>query len=239
MKEKKGVNYSVIAVAVVAVALVAVAAVLGIKMHNGSSIPAVEQSDTQPATDSIFSSITTTIAQVISDNTVTVPESRTQAQTNPAKTTTPATKPADVTVPQLKEEDLSHASAGSNKNVVTPSGNLPQDMSFAGLMRLGYNVIGLKEYIYNNDTDPNCTQRKFGYNSLYDAGASLIDFTIDTVSSPSPIRARLTEFSFGRDSISPVSSAPSAARSVSTPDPLQAATTITIAPPKRIGSIWR
>lgn len=31
MKEKKGVNYSVIAVAVVAVALVAVAAVLGIK----------------------------------------------------------------------------------------------------------------------------------------------------------------------------------------------------------------
>ena len=84
MKEKKGVNYSVIAVAVVAVALVAVAAVLGIKMHNGSSIPAVEPSDTQPAptysyepaTDSIFSSITTTIAQVISDNTVTVPETR-------------------------------------------------------------------------------------------------------------------------------------------------------------------
>lgn len=192
MKEKKGVNYSVIAVAVVAVALVAVAAVLGIKMHNGSSIPAVAPSDTQPAptysyepaTDSIFSSIATTIAQVVSDNTVTVPESRTQAQTNPAKTTTPATKPADVTVPQLNEEDLSHASAGSNQNVVTPSGNLPQDMSFAGLMRLGYNVIGLKEYIYNNDTDPNCTQRKFGYNSLYDAGAGLIDFTIDTVKLP-------------------------------------------------------
>lgn len=194
MKEKKGVNYPVIAVAVVAVALVAVAAVLGIKLRDGSSIPVDATAGTEsaptysyePVTDSIFGSITTTIAQVISDSTTaSVAESRTQQQTKPAeKTTAAATKPADVTVPQLNEDDMSHASASSNQNVVSPSGSLPQDMSFAGLMRLGYNVIGLKEYIYNNDTDPNCTQRKFGYNSLYDAGAGLIDFTIDTVKLP-------------------------------------------------------
>ncbi|MBR5112090.1 MAG: DUF4474 domain-containing protein, partial [Clostridia bacterium] len=40
--------------------------------------------------------------------------------------------------------------------------------------------IGPKTFIYNDDTSPDCTQRKFGYNVLYDAGAKMIDFSIET-----------------------------------------------------------
>jgi hypothetical protein len=53
-------------------------------------------------------------------------------------------------------------------------------MYFAGLTKLGYKVIGPKNFIYNDDTAPDCAQRKFGYNVLYDAGAKMIDFSIET-----------------------------------------------------------
>lgn len=96
---------------------------------------------------------------------------------NPGSATKPAeTEPVteeEVTVPQVE--------AGANTGVaVTPSGNLPQDMSFAGLSLMGYDVIGQKAYIYNDDKDPECFQKNFGYNPLYDWGAQFIDFSIET-----------------------------------------------------------
>lgn len=193
MSEKKRVNIPVIAVSAVAVALVAIAAVLGIKLKNGSSVPvdATVNGDypsyyyqEEQSTESIFSSITTTIAQVITDTTTTTTAAETTTQKKVEKTTQPTTKKEEATVPVLDEEDMSHGSASSNQQVVAPTGNLPNDMSFSGLMRSGYDVIGLKEYIYNDDTDPDCVQKNFGYNSLYDWGAGLIDFTIDTVKLP-------------------------------------------------------
>lgn len=195
MSEKKGVNLPVIAISVVAVALVAIAAVLGVKLHNGDSIPvdgtvATDAPATspyyyyEPPTESIFSSITTTIAQVINDD-VTMSKKEEATQPKTEKSTKPSTtKKEQPTVPVLDDENMAHGSANSNQQVVAPTGNLPNDMSFSGLMRMGYDVIGLKEYIYNNDTDPDCVQKDFGYNSLYDWGAGLIDFTIDTVKLP-------------------------------------------------------
>lgn len=88
----------------------------------------------------------------------------------------------DATIPVLNEDDMSKSSAATVKSVASATANssLPNDMYFAGLHNLGYSVIGPKSFIYNNDTDPNCTQRKFGYNVLYDEGAKLIDFSIET-----------------------------------------------------------
>ncbi len=84
----------------------------------------------------------------------------------------------DVTIPVLNDSDTKKGAAPVASS--TPDESLPNDMYFTGLHRLGYQVIGPKEFIYNDDTSPNCTQRKFGYNVLYDAGAKLIDFSIDT-----------------------------------------------------------
>jgi hypothetical protein len=69
------------------------------------------------------------------------------------------------------------ANAGS---IAAPSTGLPSDMSFPGLYYQGYNVYGFKQYIFNDDQDPECMQANFGYNYLYDIGANLIDFSIET-----------------------------------------------------------
>ncbi len=84
----------------------------------------------------------------------------------------------DVTIPVLNDSDTKKGSAPAASS--TPDSSLPNDMYFTGLYRQGYDVIGPKEFIYNDDTSPDCTQRKFGYNVLYDAGAKLIDFSIET-----------------------------------------------------------
>ena len=61
----------------------------------------------------------------------------------------------------------------------------PEDMSFSGLHSMGYNVIGLKDYIYNDDKDPDCLLGDFGYNPVYDsskdsyAETAKIDFNYD------------------------------------------------------------
>lgn len=104
------------------------------------------------------------------------------SQENENPTQVPSTGPVnkeEVTVPQLDEENMSsgQASVGS---VSTPSNGLPADMTIVGLYNQGYNVIGLKQYIFNNDQDPDCMQANFGYNYLYDVGANLIDFSIET-----------------------------------------------------------
>ena len=84
----------------------------------------------------------------------------------------------DVTIPVLNDSDTKKGTAPVASS--TPDESLPNDMYFTGLYRMGYDVIGPKEFIYNDDTSPDCTQRKFGYNVLYDAGAKLIDFSIET-----------------------------------------------------------
>ena len=121
-----------------------------------------------------------------------VQEKITSAISTTAKATEKTTKPTtaatstvvveDATVPVLNEDELSKSSAASVKSVAAATANtdLPDDMYFAGLYRMGYDTIGTKGFIFNDDTSPNCTQRKFGYNVLYDEGAKLIDFSIET-----------------------------------------------------------
>ncbi len=175
----------VIAVSVVAVCIVAIVATLAIKSGNqpdievdttnGSYYDYYEETTTSP-----FQAIVNTTVAVLTDvyepstavTTTKTPESTTEKVTKPQTTTTPATKPQEeeITVPQLE---------GVATKPVQSSGNLPQDMTFAGLSRMGYDVIGLKPYIYNNDKE-DCFQAEFGYNPLYDFGANLIDFSIET-----------------------------------------------------------
>ena len=188
---KKNVNLPVIAVAVVAVCLVAIVGVLAMKAFD--STPAVSDEltygsenyyeSTQESTTSPFQAIVDITTQVITDTytpteTTTKPQSQTQ---KPTKAET-STKAPETTLPpkgELNEEEMSHSSGASKP--VASNGKLPADMTFAGLYQSGYDIIGLKPYIFNDDKDPDCMQRHFGYNSLYDVGANLIDFSIETV----------------------------------------------------------
>lgn len=191
--KKKNVNLPVIAVAICAVCLVAVAATLAIRASNNT--PDIQAEITgnldnnsyyyspvgeEVTTTSPFQAILNTTSQVYS-NTFT-PSSTKSQTTKPtqAQTTVPIEElTEEMTVPELDEELTQHAS-GSSAQAVTPTGSLPQDMSFAGLMKMGYDVIGFKDYIYNDDKDPDCFQKNFGYNYTYDIGANLIDFSIET-----------------------------------------------------------
>ena len=198
---KKKANLAVIGVAVVAACLVAVAGTLVFKARVdmppaenteltesiGNNYYFPEETEKQTVGETIGSIIDYT-AQVITEAETTrpAPTTKPESTTKPAQTTKPqtqTTEPAqtepaeepteEITVPQLQ--------AGPNSGVaVTPSKNLPQDMSFAGLSLMGYDVIGGKAYIYNDDKDPECFQKNFGYNPLYDWGAQLIDFSIET-----------------------------------------------------------
>lgn len=173
----------VIGISVVAVCIVAIVAVLAIKSGNQ---PDIEVDTTngyydyyEETTTSPFQAIVNTTVAVLTDvyepstaATTKTPEQTTEKATNP-QTTVPATQAQEeeeVTVPQLE---------GVATKPVQSSGNLPQDMTFAGLSRMGYDVIGLKPYIYNNDKE-DCFQAEWGYNPLYDWGANLIDFSIET-----------------------------------------------------------
>lgn len=198
---KKNVNLPVIAVAICAVCLIAVVGTLAFRATSNS--PAIE---TTPSTDynynnpyenmpsSTLQAILNTTSDVYSNTFV--PSSATTSTTLPSATVTvpSTTKPTttvptttvpveelteEITVPETPEEITQHAS-GNQAQAVKPTGNLPQDMSFAGLSVLGYDVIGFKDYIYNDDKDPQCFQKNFGYNRLYDLGANLIDFSIET-----------------------------------------------------------
>lgn len=188
----------VIAVSVVAVCIVAIVATLAIKSSNSPDIEADITNSIgnnsnyydynnyyeEETTTSPFQAIVNTTAQILTDA-----YKPTQAPTtkNPEKTTNKVTKPQttvsvsqmqeEVTLPQLDEDDMSQ---GVATKPVQSSGELPQDMTFAGLSRMGYDVIGLKPYIYNDDKDPNSFQKNFGYHPIYDLGANLIDFSIET-----------------------------------------------------------
>ncbi len=177
---KKNQNAIVIAICSLAVVLVAVVCALILRANSSGLIKTEESTTSQ-----IIDEVTDKTQEVITDFFVTTTLPEATSTTVPAPTEAPSKAPVvvdkeeGVTIPQLDEENMSHGSA------VTPppsntSGNLPKDMSFSGLNSLGYKVYGTKEYIYNDDTDPNCVQANFGYNRLYDWGAQLIDFSIDT-----------------------------------------------------------
>ena len=177
----------VIAVSVVAVCIVAIVAALAIKSGNQPDI-APDVSDTmgyydntydyyqEESTTSPFQAIVNTTVAVMTDAYVPSTQATTKAPENTtakpqATTTVPATQPEEeITVPQLE---------GVATKPVQATGDLPQDMSFAGLSRMGYDVIGPKSYIYNNDKE-DCFQAEWGYNPLYDIGANFIDFSIET-----------------------------------------------------------
>ncbi len=187
--KKKNVNFAVIAVAVCAVCLVAVSTVLALRASNSSpDIKADSTASTggsyyypiEEETTSKFEAIITTTSQVFSNTfepTTTKPQ--TTKPTQPQTTVPVSELQEEMTVPEIPEEITQHGN-GSGAQAVAPSGDLPQDMSFAGLMRMGYNVIGFKDYIYNDDKDPDCFQANLGYHPIYDLGANLIDFSIET-----------------------------------------------------------
>ena len=189
MKERK-MNLPVIAVAVVAVCLVAIAGTLVFKAKVDmppAEVTGYEQSitdnyyfpETEPQTfEQTIGSIFDLTTQVITDTYVPTQATTSPEKTTKAPTTQPQTQPT--TEPVTEEVTVPQVQAGPNSGVaVTPSGDLPQDMTFAGLSRMGYSVIGQKSYIYNNDKE-DCFQANFGYNPLYDLGANLIDFSIET-----------------------------------------------------------
>ena len=182
-------NLPVIAVAVVAVCLVAVAGVLGFKAVNASKPTVSDEtvSDSAAVSYSFEESTTLPVLQTILDSTSqTVSDifSSTKASSTTTKKATTTQKPTQApTEPttqkgELDPDDMSHSSG--TKRPVTASKNLPADMSFAGLYGSGYDVIGTKPYIFNDDKDPECMQKNFGYNPTYDALAGLIDFSIET-----------------------------------------------------------
>ena len=193
---KKSVNLPVIAVSVCAACLIAIVGVLAFRATNSS--PDI-QADTTPGydyTDPSYgydNSVSSTIQAIINTTSDVYTNTFVPSTTAPS-TAVPSTKPTttkptttvpveelteEMTVPTLDEEITQHAS-GSQAQAVKPTGSLPQDMSFAGLSLMGYDVIGLKDYIYNDDKDPDCMQKNFGYNYTYDIGANLIDFSIET-----------------------------------------------------------
>lgn len=192
----KKANLPVIAVSVVAVCLVAVAGVLGFKAMNGST-PTVsdetvsdsaansyefEESDTLPVLQTILDSTSQTASDIFSStkaastSTTKKTPSATQKPTEaPTKTPETTTQPPKG---DLDPDEMSHSSG--TKRPVSASKNLPKDMSFSGLYSSGYDIIGLKPYIFNDDKDPECMQKHFGYSPTYDALAGIIDFSIDT-----------------------------------------------------------
>lgn len=176
---KKNSNAIVIAVCALAVALVAVVCALILKSANSSGgLLNAEESTTL---EQVVSTTKEAITDMITTEAPTTELQTTQPVETPTEPPVVVDKEEGVTIPVLDEDNMSHGSA------VTPpasssgsSGSLPKDMSFSGLNSMGYKVYGTKEYIYNDDTDPACVQANFGYNRLYDWGAQLIDFSIDT-----------------------------------------------------------
>lgn len=67
---------------------------------------------------------------------------------------------------------------------ITPSVDLPQDMSFANLQQQGYFVFGSKEYAYYDDKNPDSKNFNFGYNWNEGVGNNESDFHIDTCKLP-------------------------------------------------------
>lgn len=192
--QKKSSVFPIVATAVVGVMVFAIAGVLGFAAfkksqepptttesaadtytYNDTTAPAISYTNPESSSQITSSVFTSALASDVAKTTgkaTTTKTPTTQAPTTQAPETEPPAKG------ELDPDEMSHSSG--TKQPVTPSKNLPSDMSLAGLYGSGYDVIGLKSYIYNDDKDPNCAQRKFGYSPTYDALAGLIDFSIET-----------------------------------------------------------
>ncbi len=119
----------------------------------------------------------TSVKIIYVEQDVTLKDNDNAATTGRTGTTKAATTKPETTksIEQVaKEDDLNLGQA----TVITSSGDLPKDMTLAGLYKQGYDTFGRKKYIYNNDKD--CAQSAFGYNRFYDKAAGLLDFHIDT-----------------------------------------------------------
>ncbi len=202
MKSKNDINIPLIAAAVVFVGLIAVVAVLGIKAGSNARI----REKTEDTTTTAESTVETESSSLFEESTSSDESQSEEAEsgtvyTGTLATAVPKTSIVEKTVTKLQttaaavvsttvmngaevpvyeEEDLKKSSANKDTTAGT-NVKLSADMTFAGLYTKGYDVYGPKSFIYNDDTSPNCTQRKFGYNKFYDFGANLIDFSIDTV----------------------------------------------------------
>ncbi len=100
----------------------------------------------------------------------------TQAAVSTTVTTTkaPTTMKPSTEVPTLEDVQVA-TTERIDTNVVA---GVPKDMTFAGLSNLGYDIIGPKSFLFNNDKD--CWQSDYGYNELYDKLAPVVDMTIET-----------------------------------------------------------
>ena len=109
-------------------------------------------------------------------------EQETTAKTTAATETESVTDKNNKGTTKGNADKSTEASTSPQSTARTSSGDLPKDMSIKGLYKLGYDSIGTKKYIYNNDK--NAAQSKFGYNRFYDSAAGLLDFHIDTCRLP-------------------------------------------------------
>ena len=192
--QKKSTVLPIVATAVVGVMVVAIAGVLGFTAFKKSKEPPTTTESTVgtyaydettfPAISHTAPELSTQLTSSIFTSALATDVAKTTGKATTTKapaTQAPTTQPPETTPPpknELNPDDMSHSSG--TKKPVTPSKNLPADMSLAGLYGKGYDIIGLKPYIYNDDKSPNCTQREFGYSPTYDALAGLIDFSIET-----------------------------------------------------------
>ncbi|MCR5150729.1 MAG: DUF4474 domain-containing protein [Clostridiales bacterium] len=195
MQEKKKVNVPLVIISLVVIGIIAVFFTITQKIKNSENTTpnVIEESSSAALTQTPETQAETLVETTEAATTATQTSQTAEATSNlpvAAKETTTGKKEEpttesmqqvqeEMTVPALDESDMSSGKASVAS--ASAAKDLPSDMSFAGLYNQGYDVIGLKEFIYNNDMSPDCRQRKYGYNSGYDIGARLIDFTIDTV----------------------------------------------------------
>lgn len=146
-----------------------------VEEENSASVPA---STVTLPTESTTKKSVITAASKVQEKITNAITTTSKVSVDLGGTTIKAVEVEDATIPVLDESQTKRSSGAVAS--ATLDSNLPKDMYFSGLHSQGYSVIGPKGFIYNDDTSPNCTQRKFGYNVLYDAGAKLIDFSIET-----------------------------------------------------------
>ena len=175
-KGKKS-NALIIAVAGLAVCMVCIVIALFFKSRS----PVIDEGSTvsTSVTQAVIESLTTVLDLTPSETTTAAVTTTKQATitTKPAAT---STAPAETTTEHNQLDDAVQAGANSGAAVPSNNADLPKDMSFAGLKKLGYNVIGGKAYIFNDDKNPDSVQKNLGYNVLYDKFAGLADFDIKT-----------------------------------------------------------
>lgn len=188
MNKKKTITLTLSSLAVIAACVAIVAFIRSttagnptIDVSNAGLSNATPTSAVQTVENTIGQTVSEVVAQVSETvsavASTTAPSTAQKAQTEIASTTKKEETTTRKFEDAVKEEELDVGQA--KPPAATSSGTLPKDMSFAGLYNSGYDVIGNKKYIFNNDKT--AAQAKFGYNRFYDRAASLVDMYIETV----------------------------------------------------------